>query len=1362
VLRLAAALAGAGREAQARAHLEAELKRSPHERAVRSLLSSLYRGAELWKDLVALLLKGADSDDDPGAKISLLLEAADIQQRKMGAPGEAVALLRKASALSPQDRALRTGLADALRGAGEPAEAKALLEALIDEYGRRRPPERAAVHYQLAQLARSAGDLNEALAQLETASSMDIAHAGVLELLGELSQEAGQLERAERAYRALLLTLRRQRPDGAQAGQGALSQGEVLLALSRISQSLSQPDRAGELLESAFEAAAQGPHEAARFERALRAAGEHELLLRSQEGRLARARNPGEEASVLAELAVTLEAIPGREAEAFATRLRGLSLAPESAAAHAAIRALASRADRSAGLVARYAEHLTALAEAAATERKPRLAGDLWMRLGEVMEGEGEDLGLALAAFEKAEAAGEERKLDALHAIDRVAAQTADRAASLRALRALAEALADEFDPSEHVEVLYRLAALELADTATSAQGAASLAWAIDREPRHDIALTLLREAASREADGSVLALYERVARLASDDQALLDALEQAAMLPTASTEILQEAVDLAARTGENGRAEALLRRAVEIGLDSSDGPAVWAMVALSARRKQAGDLRASLDWLNRAAEVAPPEEAVRLGLEAAALAEGPLGDLDLAAASYERLWQRDVGDRRAWEPLLALYRRQGNPRKVEALIAAATPAVVDSADRRHLRMEHAELLLASKGREDEAVAVLDEMLDEDPDDADASGMLMGLLERTGKADELCRLLARQLDGARARRDLAAVSALSLRLGELLAPGKRDEAMAVFREAVALLPDDRVLLEALLALFQPGDDPRERAQITERLLAQEHGEPAARLALQLADAYEAAGDEAGVERALASGASQAPDSAELRARLERWLIARKAWPRLAEMLLEDAARKLDPKASLASLRRAAQIYLEELSDPRRAAEALRRARALAPEDLELLKELTVALSVSGQRDAAVAEVAAALDALEGGEAARPSLLRLRAGLSLAAGGEAEAVADLEQAVSLGDRGATAELLAALEQRRVKAASSHDAAAERQVTLRLCELLSSTGEADRSRDVLASWAERHPEDHDALRALLTLDAARGAWEPVAHTAHKLLAVEQGEARIQVALRLAEACGHLGQPDAARGPLEAVYAENPAHEGVRDRLRILYEQGGQARELAGIFLGDASAASDDAARFEALKKAGELYLTAADPASAIPAFEAALHLRSTDHDTIVHLADALTAAQRLEQATALLDASIAAHKGRRSAQVSVLQHRMARVAYAAGDRSVEMAWLGVALDSDMQNGQVASELADVTIEFGHFDLALKALRAVTMMKNPGPMTKAQAYLRQGMIAYHQGDPRKAVVLAKKAQSEDPNLAEVRTFLEQIGEK
>ena len=105
--------------------------------------------------------------------------------------------------------------------------------------------------------------------------------------------------------------------------------------------------------------------------------------------------------------------------------------------------------------------------------------------------------------------------------------------------------------------------------------------------------------------------------------------------------------------------------------------------------------------------------------------------------------------------------------------------------------------------------------------------------------------------------------------------------------------------------------------------------------------------------------------------------------------------------------------------------------------------------------------------------------------------------------------------------------------------------------------------------------------------------------------------------------------------------------------------------------------------------------------------------------------------------------------------------------EIKVLGVLGAGQMGSGiaQVAAaagltvKLADASMELGNHEIALKALRAVTLMKNPSPMSRAQAFLKQGVIASTQGDNKKAVFLARKALSEDPSLEDAQRFLAQI---
>jgi tetratricopeptide (TPR) repeat protein len=517
-----------------------------------------------------------------------------------------------------------------------------------------------------------------------------------------------------------------------------------------------------------------------------------------------------------------------------------------------------------------------------------------------------------------------------------------------------------------------------------------------------------------------------------------------------------------------------------------------------------------------------------------------------------------------------------------------------------------------------------------------------------------------------------------------------------------------------------------------------------------------------VEAALRRGLALAPDDGALREQIEQFYTSRQRWRPLVDLLVSEADNHLDPQESSARLHQAAKLLTKQLREPRQAVDLLRRARGLAPDDLNLLRTLVDALLDAGDQEAARSEVNAALERTYVENSTRAQLLRLNALLALRQGKEAEAAAALEQALSLGAQEASAELIEALEQLRQVAPRRGDAEAERAATLRLAELYLHNGATDQGLDLLRQWTSRQPGDLAALRTLLDLEAATGSWPAVIDLCNRLIASDPDETKTEAALRLLDACTRAGNPADARGGLEQAFAAFPRNAPVRGALKSLYEQLEAQRELADILLHEAADMENEAERFAPYRRAAELYLASGFAPNAIPVLEAALHAKPGDHDCTILLADSYIAMNQLELATNLLDATIAGHKNKRSPALSVLQHRMARVALAAGDRSIEVQWLNAALDSDAQNSQAAAELADAATEMGQYDLALKALRAITVAKNPGPMSKGMAFYRQGLITYHQGDQRKAIVMAKRGLQEDPTLAEARTFLEQLGEK
>ena len=312
-------------------------------------------------------------------------------------------------------------------------------------------------------------------------------------------------------------------------------------------------------------------------------------------------------------------------------------------------------------------------------------------------------------------------------------------------------------------------------------------------------------------------------------------------------------------------------------------------------------------------------------------------------------------------------------------------------------------------------------------------------------------------------------------------------------------------------------------------------------------------------------------------------------------------------------------------------------------------------------------------------------------------------------------------------------------------------------AEAARDLLGEWLSQEPGDIGFLRKAAFMDALAGRWDQVVELCDRIVGLEEGAARVQAALLVAAACAQAGYPAEARPVLETVFRDNPAEPILRDHLRRIYEETGAHRELAELTLAEAEHAGDQAERFAALRRAASLFMeSVGDMESAVGPLQAAHELRPRDGDVAVMLADALIGSNRLQEAANFLDTALTAQKGRRSREVSMMQQRMAAIAGAVGDRANEAGWLNAALDSDSQNSEAAARLADVATEMGQWDVAIKALKAIAMMKSPKPITRAMAYVRQALIAQHQGDLRKAVLLARKAQSEDPNLEDANTLL------
>lgn len=1348
LLQLARARIRADQQKPAIAALQTAFEEAPRNAEVRKLLLGLYRQREDWEALARTLATAAENVTDEDTVFTYAREAAELFYTKLDRPEDAVPVLEKALQITPDDRTLRSMLADGLRVAGRLDEAKEILTELISGFGRRRSAERAGMHLQLARVVHAQGSVEQAIDELEQASKMDAGNVSILKTLAELAHQTGQLERAERAYRTLLLNVRRAQ------SESEVGQSEILLQLSSIAKDRDQADQADELIESALDALAQDDEEAAGVQALLRERGDIDLLRRVLETRLQHVHAPHRRAQIFAELADVLENLLDDPEGALEARLQAVSTDPGSPLHHDAAIELATKA----GQLERYVSAAESLLENARRDADAYVRCELLLRIANACYES--DAERANDLVVQAEETGV-RQVDVWRVAARIAGARGDTSEQMRLLEQLAALGADQAET--RADALYRMAEVQLAGEETVDAGIETLSKALADDPRFERAgVILTRATANHEHNGPLLDLYEQAARKSDDDKMLLDYLEKRTAHPEASPAVAKEAVEVATRLELPEQAEKLMLRAVEIGEGMLDGlkEVDWALLALAARRKEAGDLAGAVKWLSQAAEVAPLDPVLELAAAITQVATGSDGDPSLAIKLYERLVERDATIRAAWEPLAELYIQLDRTDRLERLVEETLDGLQDAADRNALRVKLAKALLRDASRAEAAVEALRDVLLEDPQHDEAQSLLAEHLERTGKTDELLELLRNQLMNAQSSGNPDAIKATSLRLARRLAEEDPAEAESVYRAALDAAPADAELLQTLLAHLGLDHEPAERAELMERLLKVVDVAEVGTLTRELVALRESTEDDAGALRALELGYARTPEDLELREQLETLYRDRGDFGGLARMLAR-AADEAEGDQKLTFLREAAVVHRDLLHDPGTAADFLRQASELSPDDPSLKMETANTLQAAGDHAGALALVTALLE--EAGDDAKlqAQLLATRASIAAGSGDEAASLVDLEAAFGLDPESAAPQLEQALHRQRQRAQDDADKDAEREASMRLVEMCLLQGKREQAREVLSEWTDRARRDLEALRRLRELANEDEQWDQVASVCERLVALESGEEQAAAAISLSHAHQALGQPQEARAGLEHARRKQPENREIRAELRTIYEAAGADAELAKLLLDDAEDTEDADDRLDLLRRAGQLLISVGEGAAAIEVLQKILELQPGDPYATAILADAYLTEGHLDEAEGLLDQAIAATKGRRSPELSQFQHRKARIAEARGDHAGHLDALQAAFNTDKKNGLAAAELADLAEQIENYDLAVKTLRSIAMMDGDGcPITRGMAFLRQGRIALKLGDAKRASLWARRAKQEEPENPEVEEFLGQLG--
>lgn len=1351
VIRLAEARARLGEFALARQALEEELVRDPELEPIRARLTDFFREWTDYTALADLLADGALHAPDKSTRLLRLKESADLYISNGKTPEKAIPLLEQAHDLAPDDRQTSLVLSEALVRTERYEEARKLLRDIIEGFGGRKPKERAPVHVYLAKLELALGDRAQAVVELESATRIDPSDPEPLRALAELSRDDGQLERAERSYRSLLTVLKHKEASSAQSAAGRtkrpITRSEVLLELSDIARKLGDSERADEILESALEAATSDPRAREGLELALRDRGDFATLAKVLSEALS---NPTEsDVPRLVELAWIYQEKSERPDDALRTLLRAISIAPDSEALHEKARALAEKQSAS----AEYVSLLESTAQARAAEA-PTTAAALFVRAADATRGTAGDDERAATLYEKAQRLDPSRG-DVLVRLEQVLRRLGDETRYATTLESLLDAEPDD----EHRRAFGARLALIWVKSNTKIERAGDLLVSgMDTFSAEDLgdAISLLEATDHSSLDAALLA----AARASKNSESLLRALMRA-QAHAPSLALAKEAAQLALDL-RHADAPLLFDKILES--EPNDEETIWALRHKAIWHETDGKIAEAASLLSRAADLAGAAEARELRTKAAKVAESA-NDFETASSEYMKIFEAAPEDTTIWPDLLRSLESLNDADRLRASLDKMAEFTDDPNERTKLEIVSANVGHRSGSSVDEWIQKLTDIHTRNLDSDDAVRALGGALREKGDMEGECALYESRIELALTSKNREMHAAFAYELGSLLLPTSPDAAVDVFRAAVLVGANDRDLLFAYVHALPETAADEERINALQQFLSlpatdEDTASQTESFALDLAKLHAKHWDEDGEIQALALGLAKAPTSARLRRELEGKYRARSAWAELVELYTTAAERAEDMPARGAELLRAATLLADNLGEYKRALSLAEAAGALLPGHPEVDALRASILIREGEHGAGFDLYAAVLERADDNE--RPAVLAARARSLTYTEAFEPALADWNEAIARSHQNPEliAEFGAFLVNLVAFAGRTKNKSLAGMGALRRAEILSLMGDTEGARAALYELLEIDRENVEVLRALGVVEQRAERWEEAARIFASLIPLESVDQIVPTALLLADTAKNLGRPEAARAGLERARLAAPTNNELRDRLAELYESTGALRELAELSLEDARMAEEPGARLPHLIRAGMLLLQSGkDPAGARAALEEAHSIHPTDLDTTAMLSDALAQEGRLDDATALLQKAIASFKGRRARELSVFHHRLARISEARGDRDTAITQLSTALDMDSQNGVVAAELAYAAMDLQKWEVAIRALRATTMLKQPGPLARALAYQHLGEIARHQGDERRAATYLRRALDEDSGLESARALLQSL---
>ncbi|MEY4515507.1 MAG: hypothetical protein RLZZ450_7629, partial [Pseudomonadota bacterium] len=492
------------------------------------------------------------------------------------------------------------------------------------------------------------------------------------------------------------------------------------------------------------------------------------------------------------------------------------------------------------------------------------------------------------------------------------------------------------------------------------------------RAPR--AALDAYRRAlVSDPSDAEARAEVERLAEKLGDWDALVDALEAAALV-TSESALKASLLGSVARTHDERRGDP--RSAIQayerlVQCDTDDQAAFDQLEGLL---MMVGDWPGIVNLFKRKVERSyDSQERAELWRRAGSVLDELLGDAPAAIAAYNAALQEVDDDAASLSALDDLYGRGEDFGALAEILRRRSELVNDPEERLDVNLRLGSVLAERLNKPHKAIDAYTRALDDDPGRIDALVALGGLYAGESMWAELLDNLRRQLELAP---EQAARLALLYAIGQVHDEhlSEFDEAVESYREALALDAGHEASIRALMRIGEQADQRARVEEILESILRgggrwddlatvlsrgiggiQDPHDRQLRL-INLADIHERGrNDLAAAFDALCEALVQDADDPTLPEQVERLAQQLSTWDRAADVLALRAAKASDPELSRDLYRRVARITERELHDVPRTIQLYELALARGGDDPVILAELD-RLYTATQRHEELAEI----------------------------------------------------------------------------------------------------------------------------------------------------------------------------------------------------------------------------------------------------------------------------------------------------------------------------------------------------------------------------------------------------------------------